>query len=100
LATVRPGSPAAVGEPGRTVDLRGSYVLPGFVDLHCHGGGGGAFTAGDEEQARAAAAFHLRHGTTTMLASLVSAPVETLAAQAAVLTRLAADGTVAGLHFE
>ena len=51
-------------------------IVPGFVDLHCHGGGGHTFTTGDADAARAAAAFHLRHGTTTMLASLVSSPFE------------------------
>ena len=51
-------------------------IVPGFVDLHCHGGGGHTFTTGSAEAARAAAAFHLRHGTTTLLASLVSSPYE------------------------
>lgn len=93
--------PASTTEgDGETFDLGGAYVLPGFVDLHCHGGGGAAFTAGDEAQARTVAAFHLAHGTTTMLASLVTAPVETLAAQASVLGGLAADGVVAGVHLE
>lgn len=81
-------------------DLAGAYLLPGLVDLHCHGGGGAAFTAGDEAQARDAAAFHLRHGTTTMLASLVTAAVDDLVAHARVLGRLAGEGVVAGVHFE
>ena len=37
------------------VDLRGQWVLPGFVDLHVHGGGGASFTEGTAEQARQAA---------------------------------------------
>ena len=52
----------------------GHWIVPGFVDIHVHGGGGYTFTTGDPEQARGAAAFHLRHGTTTLLASLVSSP--------------------------
>lgn len=82
------------------VDLGAGYLLPGLVDMHCHGGGGAAFTSGDEEEARSVAGFHLRHGTTTLVASLVTAPVTDLTAHAAVLARLAAEGVVAGVHFE
>lgn len=93
--------PPGTGAPeDAVVDAAGAYVLPGFVDIHCHGGGGAAFTAGGGDAARAAAAFHLRHGTTTMLASLVTAPVEMLTAQAGVLAGLAAEGVIAGVHFE
>ncbi|MCA2213620.1 N-acetylglucosamine-6-phosphate deacetylase [Jidongwangia harbinensis] len=88
---------AAVGEhPTDSVD----YVVPGFVDLHCHGGGGHTFTTGSPDAARAAAAFHLRHGTTTMLASLVSSRYELMRDATAAYRPLVADGTLAGLHFE
>src|SRR5262249_59468660 len=40
-----------------TVD--GAWIVPGFVDIHNHGGGGYTFTTGDPEQARLAADFHL-----------------------------------------
>jgi N-acetylglucosamine-6-phosphate deacetylase len=77
------------------------FVVPGFVDLHCHGGGGHTFTTGDVADARAAAAFHLRHGTTTMLASLVSSPFELMhEATLGYAPLVAEDGPVAGIHFE
>ena len=75
-------------------------MLPGFVDLHVHGGGGASFTEGTADQARQAAAFHARHGTTTMLASLVTAPVAELEARADLLAGLAVEGVIAGLHLE
>ena len=75
-------------------------IVPGFVDMHCHGGGGHTFTQGDAADAAAAAAFHLRHGTTTMLASLVSSPFELMRAATAAFRPLVADGTIAGIHFE
>ena len=37
----------------------GHWILPGFVDMHTHGGGGHTFTTGDADEARAAADFHL-----------------------------------------
>jgi N-acetylglucosamine-6-phosphate deacetylase len=75
-------------------------IVPGFVDLHCHGGGGRTFTTGDVEAARSAAAFHLRHGTTTMLAGLVSSPFELMHAATAAYLPLVRAGVLAGVHFE
>lgn len=81
-------------------DAGGPWIAPGFVDIHNHGGGGHTFTTGEADSARAAAAFHLRHGTTTTLASLVSAPYELIRAATAAYAPLAGDGTIAGIHFE
>jgi N-acetylglucosamine-6-phosphate deacetylase len=78
----------------------GHWIVPGFVDMHTHGGGGHTFTTGDAESARSAAAFHLTHGTTTLLASLVSSPYELMAAATAAFAPLVADGVLAGLHYE
>ncbi|HEY8452489.1 MAG: N-acetylglucosamine-6-phosphate deacetylase [Micromonosporaceae bacterium] len=77
-----------------------SVIVPGFVDLHNHGGGGHTVTDGDPDAVRAAAAFHLRHGTTTLLASLVSAPPGRLRAATARLAALVAEGVLAGVHLE
>ena len=82
------------------VELRGQWVLPGFVDVHVHGGGGASFTGGSRAEAAKAAEFHRAHGTTTMLASLVTAPLAELEARAGVLAGLADDGVIAGLHLE
>jgi N-acetylglucosamine-6-phosphate deacetylase len=96
IDAVGPGDPL---EPP-AVDLRGQWVLPGFVDLHVHGGGGASFTEGPPADAQMAAAFHLAQGSTTVLASLVTAPLAELQARAALLADLADDGVVAGLHLE
>ncbi|WP_329493448.1 N-acetylglucosamine-6-phosphate deacetylase [Kitasatospora herbaricolor] len=86
-------------EPG-DVDLAGHTVVPGFVDLHVHGGGGATYATTDAEQALAAVRFHRLHGTTTTVASTVTCEVDDLCRQAAVLAELAQDGVLAGLHFE
>ena len=80
-------------------------VVPGFVDLHVHGGGGAGFgqaaddSHGSDAVARAVAA-HRRHGTTTTLASLVSARPAQLLRQVAALAELAESGQVDGIHLE
>ena len=81
-------------------DLRGQWVLPGFVDMHVHGGGGTSFTEGTAEDARAAAEFHRRHGSTTIVASLVTAPLGGLEARTAMLAGLAGEDVIAGIHLE
>jgi N-acetylglucosamine-6-phosphate deacetylase len=95
IAEVGGGRPAGEVQP-----VDGAWILPGFVDLHIHGGGGHTVTTADPEQVRAAARFHLAHGTTTMLASLVSSPPDLLLAAATAYAPLAAEGVIAGIHFE
>lgn len=90
------------GESGRPearrTDAKGAWIVPGFVDIHCHGGGGAAFT--DTGQVADAVAAHRRHGTTTLLASLVSRPVPELAEQVATLREFVTGGLLAGIHLE
>jgi N-acetylglucosamine-6-phosphate deacetylase len=55
--------------------VEGPYILPGFIDLHVHGGAGWDTMAG-EEGVRGMARFHLAHGTTALLPTTVTAPPE------------------------
>lgn len=83
------------------VDLPpGALLLPGLVDLHCHGAAGGDFPGGDPTSARSAVDFLHASGTTTLLASLVTAPREDLLSAAAALRVLAEQGLIAGIHAE
>lgn len=76
------------------------WILPGFIDIHNHGGGGHTFTTGDLDAARGAAAFHLGHGTTTLLASLVSSPFGLMRDATVAFKTLCAEGVLGGIHFE
>ncbi|MEV7039972.1 N-acetylglucosamine-6-phosphate deacetylase [Amycolatopsis sp. NPDC051061] len=96
IAGVGSGTPPS----GEYVDVGGALVVPGFIDTHCHGGGGASFTSLDPEELQTAVRAHRRHGTTTMLASLVSDPVDILREQVAALRELVQDGEVAGIHLE
>lgn len=78
----------------------GSSLLPGLVDLHCHGAAGGGFPTGDDDACRQAVDFLHRHGTTTLLASLVTASGDELLRSLSVLRALTADGLIAGIHSE
>ena len=100
IEAVGSGPPPRESPELPVADLRGSWVLPGFVDMHVHGGGGTSFTEGSNEDARRTAAFHRGHGTTSIVASLVTAPLTELETRAAMLAGLAADGVLAGLHLE
>ncbi|MGH3717118.1 MAG: N-acetylglucosamine-6-phosphate deacetylase [Micromonosporaceae bacterium] len=93
---------AVTGEPADAArePAAGDWIVPGFVDIHVHGGGGATYTTGDPEQARKAAGFHLGHGTTTTVASLVTASPDQLYAATVGLAPLVAEGVLAGLHFE
>ncbi|MFE3886253.1 N-acetylglucosamine-6-phosphate deacetylase [Streptomyces lydicus] len=85
---------------GRVVDLTGHLIVPGFVDMHVHGGGGGSFSSADPEECMTVAETHRRHGTTSMVASTVTGELTDLARQAAVLAELVQQGELAGIHFE
>jgi N-acetylglucosamine-6-phosphate deacetylase len=93
------GDGAAADVDGAEIDLGRHWIVPGFVDIHVHGGGGHSFQDGADEAA-AAAAFHRAHGTTTLLASLVSAPIDDLVDAVVSLSPLVSDATLAGLHLE
>lgn len=75
-------------------------VLPGLVDVHAHGAAGHSFPEGTIEAGEAVAAHHAAHGTTTMLASLVSASEPDLVRATAAAADLAERGLVAGVHLE
>jgi N-acetylglucosamine-6-phosphate deacetylase len=82
------------------VDLPEALVVPGFVDIHVHGGGGASYTEGNDADILRAAMFHRSHGTTTTLASLVTtSPADLLTAVRALAASTRA-GTVAGIHLE
>ncbi|GAA1896700.1 N-acetylglucosamine-6-phosphate deacetylase [Streptomyces sodiiphilus] len=94
------GDGVSGGRGERVLDLSGHWIVPGFVDTHVHGGGGASFSAGSAEEALTVVRTHRLHGTTTMVASTVTGDLDELARQASVLSELAEQGDLAGVHFE
>jgi N-acetylglucosamine-6-phosphate deacetylase len=82
------------------VDLPEALVVPGFVDIHVHGGGGASYTDGNDADILRAATFHRRHGTTTTLASMVTASSADLLTAVSALADSTRAGGVAGIHLE
>jgi N-acetylglucosamine-6-phosphate deacetylase len=84
--------------PQGPVEELDGWLIPGFVDIHVHGGGGGSFTKASEIVT--AVDFHLRHGTTNCMASLISAPIEVLESPIAALRPFVDTGVISGIHLE
>jgi N-acetylglucosamine-6-phosphate deacetylase len=76
------------------------WVVPGFVDVHVHGGGGCDYATEDPQIAIEARMFHAAHGTTASLASLVTAPLDVLCRQISTIADLVDAGYFDGIHLE
>jgi N-acetylglucosamine-6-phosphate deacetylase len=101
IVEVTPERPAA---DAPITDLEGAWLLPGFIDVHMHGGGGHDATHSSQAM-EDAVAFHRRHGTTATLVSLMTAPLDALAEQLAWAAELSRRGPtprghVLGAHLE
>lgn len=61
-----------------TLDAKGNYISPGFIDIHIHGGGGSDFMDGTVKDFLTIAETHLQHGTTAMVPTTLTAEKEDL----------------------
>lgn len=77
-----------------------SLILPGLVDVHCHGAFGSDFSAAELDDCRRALRFLHSRGTTTLLASTMTAPLEDIEAAFGRLVALETEGLIAGIHAE
>ena len=63
-------------EADNVIDAKGAYLVPGFVDIHCHGCLGLAFNGADVNDVKRIADYHLSKGTTSMLATTSTSSME------------------------
>ena len=96
IAGVGEGAPPSPAD----LDLGAATVVPGYVDMHVHGGGGASFNTGTADAAAVVAAAHLAHGTTSMAASLVTDTHDEMVRAVRELSLLVADDRLAGVHLE
>jgi N-acetylglucosamine-6-phosphate deacetylase len=91
------GCGSQAGLSGELIELGDRWLVPGFIDVHIHGGGGAQFNTLDVDEVLTAARFHARHGTTGLLATTVAAGVDELVgAVETVSVAMEASGGVAG----
>jgi N-acetylglucosamine-6-phosphate deacetylase len=82
------------------VDAPDDVLVPGFVDLHVHGGNGAGYSEGDPAAARRALDHHRAHRTRTSLASLGTYTPEVLLRTVEAVSGLVAEGELDGVHLE
>ena len=87
------------GHPSAERKFSGT-LIPGFIDIHCHGGGGFYFSNPHSDQIRIAIDIHRQAGTTTQYASLVTADLDQLKTQIEALIPFVRSGDLAGIHLE
>ena len=86
------------------IDLGGQLLIPGFVDVHVHGGGGYDAMAGEAAHIQGMSRFHASHGTTSILPTTLTADRASI--ERAVLSiveaiRQGSEGAdIVGIHLE
>lgn len=82
------------------VDVKGDYILPGFVAMNIHGGGGCAYKEGTRKAFDIATAAHLKHGATTIFPTIYTAKIDKIYRSAEVCEEILKEGgsPVKGIH--
>ena len=83
--------------PDRQID---GILLPGFIDMHCHGGGGYYFSSNSDTEIKKVISTHREHGSTGIVASLVTQPISELKRQIVQLRPFFKTGEILGIHLE
>ena len=92
----------AIPEGAKVIDVKGNYVMPGFVEIHAHGGGGADFMDKTADAFETVAKTHRNCGTTTILPTTVAASYESLLKVFETYRKVSASKTInfGGLHLE
>ena len=95
---------AIEGSPANPDTNGDDYILPGFIDVHVHGGAGRDMMEGGDAP-HVIAALHAKHGTTSLLATTMTAPVEDIERAlagigAACAARGMGEARILGVHLE
>ncbi len=86
----------------KVIDAKGNYIMPGFVEIHAHGGGGADFMDGSADAFETVAKTHRKSGTTTILPTTVAASYESLLKVFETYRKVSDSKTInyGGLHLE
>ncbi|MBW7455605.1 N-acetylglucosamine-6-phosphate deacetylase [Paenibacillus sepulcri] len=98
------GPELSYGENVRIFDAEGLKIVPGFIDVHIHGGNGFHVMGGTYEDLDGISKFHARHGTTSFLATTTTAANEritkALQCSAEAVQRGVSGAEILGVHLE
>jgi N-acetylglucosamine-6-phosphate deacetylase len=80
-------------------------IVPGFIDVHVHGGDGADFMDASEEAVARVASFHARHGTTALAATTLSGSREAIRDAVSCIAHVArlrpnTAAEICGIHLE
>jgi N-acetylglucosamine-6-phosphate deacetylase len=93
-----------IAAPPTATDRVRGLIVPGFVDMHVHGGDGADFTDGDTDANERIVNFHAKHGTTALAATTLSASradlEKAVKAIAETATNAATGAQICGIHLE
>ena len=96
--------PAALKKKARQSETRSGYLLPGFIDIHVHGGNGADFMDASQDTLDRITSFHASQGTTSMLATTMTAPKDRIEHVLAEVNAYISKGSdfaqLAGVHLE
>jgi N-acetylglucosamine-6-phosphate deacetylase len=83
------------------IDLRGNYLAPGFIDLHVHGALGRDTMEASAEAFQAVCDYHASGGTTSLLLTTATAPLDSIADVLGAVRECRCSITeIAGVHVE
>ena len=91
--------------PGaKEIDAGGNYIIPGFIDVHVHGGGGADTMDGSVEAISSIAQTHCRYGTTSFLLTTMTMTKECIESSLGAVKEASIKGTkgaqILGIHLE
>ncbi len=86
----------------RAAERTSSLIVPGFIDLHIHGGDGADFMDGDQRANARILAFHARNGTTSLMATTLTGSVTAIQSAVGAIARSSHElgAEIAGIHLE
>jgi len=104
IAGVYPAGEGSAPAHAIHINASGSYLLPGFVDVHVHGGYGADFMDASADSLETITRFHSTQGTTSIVATTMTTPREALsdvlASVAAYRQTAMPYAQVVGVHLE
>ncbi|HHY47787.1 MAG TPA: N-acetylglucosamine-6-phosphate deacetylase [Firmicutes bacterium] len=104
IKDVGPVDAVKIPEGARVIDVKGSYISPGFIDLHIHGAWGGDVMAASPESLEKMAEGLVKCGTTAFLPTTLAAPLKDIVKAIDCVDQAMKRGTrgarILGVHME